>query len=231
VTTPPQAGVSAAEAGARPDRGRGLHEYLVCGVRDLIVRGALDAGTRLGEADLCARFDVSRTPMREALKALSVEGMVLLQPNRGATVAPLDPARLRDILEAKGAIEHFIGLNAAVRASDASIVELQRLHERLVAAEEAEAPLSYTDLNEAFHLELARLAGNAELLKTYQRLQRNILRARHRINDDPARVRASLAEHEGIMAAMAIRARLDLADRLVAHNEATAAAILAKIGG
>jgi len=218
-----------AEAGARPDRGRGLHEYLVSGIRDLILRGSLKAGARLAEAELCARFDVSRTPMREALKALSVEGLVLLQPNRGATVAPLDPVRLRDLFEAKGAIEHFIGLNAAVRASDADIADLQRLHERLVAAEAAVDPQSYTALNEAFHLLLARLAGNAELLKVYERLQQNILRARHRINDDPGRVRASLSEHEGIMGAMVARARLDLADRLVFHNEVTAAAITAKI--
>lgn len=218
-----------AEAGLRPDRGRGLHDYLVNGIRDLILRGSLKAGARLAEAELCARFDVSRTPLREALKALSVEGLVPLQPNRGATVAPLDPVRLRDLFEAKGAIEHFIGLNAAVRASDADIADLQRLHERLVAAEAAVDPETYTVLNEAFHLLLARLAGNAELLKVYERLQQNILRARHRINDDPDRVGASLTEHEGIMDAMVARARLDLADRLVFHNEVTAAAITAKI--
>ncbi|WP_158547476.1 FCD domain-containing protein [Rhodovulum sp. 12E13] len=134
------------------------------------------------------------------------------------------------MFEAKGAIEHVIGLNAALRASDADIADLQRLHERLVAAEAAEAPQGYAELNEAFHLRLAELAGNAGLPKVYTRLQQNIPRARHRINDDPARVRASLAEHEGIMAAMAARARLDLAERLVTHNEATAAAITAKIG-
>ncbi|PWJ20204.1 FCD domain-containing protein [Jannaschia seohaensis] len=98
-----------------------------------------------------------------------------------------------------------------------------------MAAEVAEATQIYTELNEAFQLERARLAGNAELLKVYERLQQNILRARHRVNNDPAWVRASLAEHEGISAALAVRGRLDLADRLVAHNEATAAAIIAKI--
>ncbi|KAA9008368.1 GntR family transcriptional regulator [Histidinibacterium aquaticum] len=220
---------SASSSALRPDRARGLHDYLVAGIRDMILKGELEAGARLGEADLCGRFEVSRTPLREALKALSGEGLVLLQPNRGATVAPLDPVRLRDVFEAKGAIEHFIGLNAAVRASDAEIAGLQELHEALVAAEEAEAPQDYTELNEAYHLELARLAGNEELLKTYERLQHNILRARHRINDDPSRVRASLAEHERIMLALTARARLDLAERLVAHNEATAAAVLAKI--
>lgn len=230
MTSSTNAGQAAVESGARPDRGRVLHDYLVNGIRELILRGALPAGSRLAEAELCARFDVSRTPLREALKALAVEGLVLLQPNRGATVAPLDPVRLRDVFEAKGAIEHFIGLNAAVRASDADIADLQRLHERLVAAEAAEAPQGYTELNEVFHLRLAELAGNDELLKVYTRLQQNILRARYRINDDPERVRASLAEHEGIMAAMVARARLDLADRLVTHNEATAAAITAKIG-
>jgi DNA-binding GntR family transcriptional regulator len=215
---------------ARPDRRHGLHDYLVAGIRDLIVRGSLEAGARLAETELCARFGVSRTPLREALKALSVEELVLLQPNRGATVAPLDPKRLQSIFEAKGAIEYFIGMKAAVRASDAEIADLKCLHESLVDAEAADLPQRYTELNEAFHLKLAQLAGNDELYKVYERLQQKILRARHKINDDPARVRASLVEHEGIMAAMVVRARLDLADRLVSHNEATAAVVIAKVG-
>ncbi|NBC89139.1 MAG: FCD domain-containing protein [Alphaproteobacteria bacterium] len=213
----------------RPERSGDLHDRLIAHLRDMIVRGALAGGARIPEAQLCARFEVSRTPLREALKALSVEGLVILQPNRGATVTPLEPDNLSDVFEAKGAIEHFIGVNAAVRASDADIGGLQRLHERLVAAEAASDPESYTQLNEQFHHELARLAGNAEVLRIYERLQARILRARHRINDDPERVRASLAEHEGIMTAMSVRARLDLAERLVAHNAATSDAIVSQL--
>lgn len=222
--------MSAAAAPHRPAAARpALHDRLVAGLREMIVRGELADGAHISEAQLCARFEVSRTPLREALKALSVEGLVTLRPNRGATVARLDPAELADLFEAKGAVEHFIGLNAAARASDADLATLEALHARLVAAEAAVAPQAYTELNEAFHLGLARLAGNAELLAFYERLQARILRVRFRINDDPARVRESLAEHEAIMAALKARARLDLAERLVEHNRRTAAAVVDKL--
>jgi len=217
------------QAEPQEERGGGLHEHLVTSIRQLIVRGTLPGGTRVPEAQLCARLGVSRTPLREALKALSVEGLVTLQRNRGATVAPLDPAELATVFEAKGALEHFIGLNAAVRATDAEIAGLVSLHADLIVAETAEDRDAYTELNEAFHLGLARLAGNSEVVRIYERLQARVLRARFRINEDPARVRASLAEHEGIVAALKARARLDLAERLVAHNAKTGAAVVQKL--
>lgn len=201
----------------------------MAGLRGLIVRGDLPAGERIHEAELCTKFAVSRTPLREALKALSAEGLVTLRPNRGAVVTPLDPAQLADMFKAKGVLEHFIGLNATERATDAELTSLRALHEVLAEAEGAEDHVRYTDLNEAFHLQLARLAGNSEIFRVYGRMQSSILMARHRINDDPARVKASLAEHESIIQAMSIRARLDAADRLVAHNAATARAVVNRI--
>lgn len=214
-----------ADTHAAVERSGSLHSYLVAHIRDLIVRGTLDGGARIPEAQLCKRLEVSRTPLREALKALSVEGLVVLQPNRGAWVAPLDASEIWDVFEAKGAIEHFIGLNAATRATNDDIRALEKLHERLEAAEKTARPDTYTELNETFHHEMARLAGNAEILRIYGGLQSRILRARHRINHDPDRVRASLEEHRGIIVAISARARLDLAERLVAHNTATADAV------
>lgn len=214
-----------ADIHAAIERSGSLHSYLVAHIRDLIVRGTLDGGARIPEAQLCKRLDVSRTPLREALKALSVEGLVILQPNRGAWVAPLDAGEIWDVFEAKGAIEHFIGLNAAMRATNDDIHALEKIHARLEAAETTARPDTYTELNETFHHEMARLAGNAEILRIYRGLQSRILRARHRINHDPDRVRASLEEHNGIIVAMAARARFDLAERLVAHNSATADAV------
>ncbi|MFK7762970.1 MAG: GntR family transcriptional regulator [Roseobacter sp.] len=204
---------------------RDLHSRLIAEIRAFIVEGKLSSGQRVPEAHLCTTLKVSRTPLREALKALSVEGFVTLRPNRGAVVTPLDINDLSAIFEAKGVIEHFIGLNAAEKASDEDIERLQALHDQLVAAEVAQSKTDYTELNESFHRRMAELAGNAEIVAIYERLQTKILRARHRVNHDAARVKASLEEHEGIMAAMRIRAGLDVADRLVKHNAATAHAI------
>lgn len=208
---------------------RDLHSRLIAEIRELIVRGALQSGDRVPETQLCNQLNVSRTPLREALKALSVEGLVTLRPNRGAVVTPLDIDDLSAVFDAKGAIEHFIGLNATEKATDDSIASLQNFHDQLVAAEAVQSRAAYTELNESFHRRMAELAGNPEIVAIYERLQTKVLRARYQINDDPARVRASLEEHEGIMAAMRIRARLDVADRLLKHNAATAEAVISSV--
>jgi DNA-binding GntR family transcriptional regulator len=208
-----------------------LHARLTMALRQQIMRGELPPGIRVPEARLCALLGVSRTPLREALKVLSVEGWVTLRPNRGAIVTLLDHDELQDMFIAKGVLEQFIGINATLNASDADLGELQDKHDQLIAAEAARDHAAYTDLNEIFHWRLAELAGNQEILKIYDGLQKRILRVRYQINDDPERVRDSLAEHEGIMQAMLIRARHDVADRLVAHNNATARAVSAHISG
>nr|WP_272213305.1 GntR family transcriptional regulator [Marinicella sp. W31]MDC2879252.1 GntR family transcriptional regulator [Marinicella sp. W31] len=105
-----------------------LHGNLVARIRTILVDGELADGTRIPEADLCARFNVSRTPLREALKVLAAEGFVVLRPNRGAIVAPLDPAEITPLFEFKGALERLIGLTAADRATDEEIAALEEIH-------------------------------------------------------------------------------------------------------
>ncbi len=202
-----------------------LHERLVAGIRDIILRGEIADGAKVPEAALCARFGVSRTPLREALKALATEGLLTLRPNRGAVVAPLDAAGLAEVFEAKEALERFIGLHAATRATAEDLRALEVLHAELAGA--AGTPDLYSEINAAFHHRLAGAARNGQVQQIYASLQAQVRRARHAVNHDPARIAASLAEHEGIMAALRIRAPLDLAERLATHNTATARAILA----
>ncbi|MEM8572270.1 MAG: GntR family transcriptional regulator [Pseudomonadota bacterium] len=213
------------KSAAPPD----LHARLIAQLRDLIVRGELPPSSRVPETRLCERFHVSRTPLREALKALSAEGLVMLRPNRGSVITPLDPATLVEIFEAKGALERFIGLNATTRASEAELMRLSEVHAALADAASLKDTATYTELNEQFHTMLAQLARNSAILDMYGRLQLQILRARYRVNADHTRIEGSLAEHEGIMTAVLARARLDAAERLVLHNEATAREVLKRI--
>ena len=206
-----------------------LHAALVEGLRDLIIRGELGGGRKVSEADLCRRFSVSRTPLREALKALAVEGLIDLRPNRGAVVVPLDAAHIAAVFEAKGALERFIGLHAAERATDAEVAALEELHRGLEAASARGDVATFTALNERIHQDLARAARNPVVEHLYAGLQAKVLRARYLLNADPDRMAGSLEEHASFMAALGVRARLDLAERLVAHNRVTGESILRQL--
>ena len=92
---------SSSEAIAR----RSLHDELVERLRGLIASGALAPGEKIQEMVLCKRFAVSRTPLREALKVLASEGIVTLQPHRGATVASLSVPELEEVFPVMGALE------------------------------------------------------------------------------------------------------------------------------
>lgn len=207
------------------DNGGSLHETIVTKLRNLFLEGELPSGSRIPEAALCQRFSVSRTPLREALKALAVEGFVILRPNRGAIVAPVDAERIQPIFEVKGALERLIGLTAAERATDEDIHELETLH--LMLGEVSHDHAAYTRQNYQFHRRLALASGNPILIQHYDMLQQQIWCFRFAINISQERLTNSFAEHERIIVALRARARLDLAERLEEHNRLTCEAMMA----
>ncbi len=74
-----------------------LHEEVAECVREMIFEGELVAGSRVAERELCLKFGISRTPLREALKVLANEALITLQPNRGAWISPLSPEHLDEL--------------------------------------------------------------------------------------------------------------------------------------
>ncbi|OSP53777.1 transcriptional regulator [Pseudoruegeria sp. SK021] len=202
-----------------------LHENLVAGLRQLVIDGVLASGQRIPEAELCQRFGVSRTPLREALKVLGAQGLMQLRPNRGAIVTPLDPGDILPIFEVKGALERLIGLSAAERANDMDIDAMSALHLELGAALQKGDIRQYTELNYAFHKRLSQIPRNAHLRQSYDDLQQRIWRYRFLVNESFSRVADSFAEHEQIMIALRARTPLDLAARLESHNARTCEAM------
>jgi DNA-binding GntR family transcriptional regulator len=142
-----------------------LTDAVVDELRAAIIGGDYAQGERLVEEEVAARFDVSRNPIREALRTLSTEGFVVIEPRRGARVASIDDVRAGELFELRAPLE---GLVAGLAARRCTPVQLDRLN-GLVAAGRAAASEQRLQqlpaLNTEFHEALADAAGN-ELLRT-----------------------------------------------------------------
>src|SRR5512146_694304 len=220
---------SIAPLGLRRNR-RPLHEETVDQLRDLIVRGELAPGSRLNERVLTARLGVSRTPLREAIKLLATEGLVDLLPNRGAVVAPIDPARIAETLAVMGALESLAGELACVEASDEGIAEIRALHYEMLAMHARRDLDGYFRYNQAIHIKIVEASGNAVLAQTYRQLNANVRRVRYMANLSPERWDAAVQEHEAILAALSARDAARLKRLLRDHLSAKLATVLEAIG-
>ena len=195
-----------------------LHEGLLDGLRTLINEGDLLPGTRVPERELCARFKVSRTPLRECLKVLAAEGLVDLLPNRGARVGTLDDEHLIHLFEVIATLEAEGGRLACERITPAELAEVQGLHYRMYAHFlRGELP-GYFALNQAIHAAIMRAAGNPVLTATHASLAGRITRARYMSNRiRPDRWQSAMDEHGAILDALARRDGAALGPMLARH--------------
>ena len=199
-------------------RSGALHGEVLDAVRELINHGDLPPGLRVPERDLCQRFGISRTPLREALKVLAAEGLVDLLPNRGARVATLDHGDLTNIFEVIGLLEAEAGRLACTRMTDAAIAEVQALHYRMYAHFLREELPEYFSLNQAIHQAIMDGSENPVLVSTHRSLAARIVRARYMSNRiRPDRWKAAVQEHQQILDALLHREADRLASMLSQH--------------
>jgi len=200
----------------RPARAK-IHAELVESLRDMIVEGELAAGSRVPERQLCARFGISRTPLREALKVLAAEGLLELLPNRGARVRRLGAEEIAETLKVIGALEALAGELACARLTEAELAVIRARHHEMLAHHLERDRLAYFKANQAIHRTIVAASGNATLIQTYASLSGRIRRARYAANLDPKRWDEAVAEHEEILAALAARDGERLAHLLRSH--------------
>jgi DNA-binding GntR family transcriptional regulator len=185
---------------------------------DEIVRGVLLPGSPLDETELAARFKVSRTPVREAIRQLAASGLVEARPHRGAVVARPDEERLYGMFEAMGELEALCAGLAAERMTPADRKAMQEAHEKLRMLIQFGDPQEHHEANETFHATIYAGAHNSYLadltLATRTRVQ-PFRRAQFR---NLGRLAKSYAEHDQVVqailrgdraiAAMAMRAHI-----------------------
>jgi DNA-binding GntR family transcriptional regulator len=203
--------------GKRPIIRRLLHEELVEHIRSLITSGEIPPGEKIPERELCDRFGVSRTPLREALKLLASEGLVTLTPNRGASVSSLTVTELEDAFPVMGALEALSGEIACRRVTDAEIDRIRSLHEKMVGHWKRAELAAYFRLNQQIHEAILDATRNATLKSHYRSLSGRILSARYVANLSPERWQKAVAEHGEILAALEARDGERLAGLLKSH--------------
>jgi DNA-binding GntR family transcriptional regulator len=192
--------------GAQPVERAALHAKAAERLRQMIVQGALPPGAAIGEAGLCAALGVSRTPLREALKLLAAEGLVELRASRTARVAPIRPEETDDLFEAIACIERCAAELAAARADADQLGLLSSLQERIERHHDRGELAAYFELNQQIHLEVVAAGGNAALAAAHQALIVRAERARlFALSSSYARWDESVAEHRGLLAALAAR--------------------------
>ena len=209
---------------------RPLHEEAIDRLRDLIVQGQLAPGTRLNERLLTARLGISRTPLREAIKLLAAEGLVELLPNRGAIVAPVEPARVAETLQVMGALESLAGELACAHADAERLAEIRALHYEMLAMHARGDLSGYFKFNQAIHIKIVEAAGNAVLANTYRQLNACARRARYMANLSKERWDEAVREHEEILRALVERDAPRLKALLRDHLAAKLAAVLGALG-
>jgi DNA-binding GntR family transcriptional regulator len=181
---------------------RSLHDEIANQLRDMIVEGDLKPGQKVPEPELCQRFGVSRTPLREALKVLAAEGIVQLLPNRGAVIAKITDEEIDQIFPIMGALEALAGELACERISEEELKKLRRLHKTMVGHCRRSEWLPYSKLNRAIHEGIFAAAGNASLSALYQQLIVRIHAIRFVAKKSSEQWRQAVDEHEQMMAAL-----------------------------
>jgi DNA-binding GntR family transcriptional regulator len=182
-----------------------LHDRLLSELREMIVRGELKAGAKIPERELCERFQVSRTPLREALKVLAFEGFVKLKPNRGAVIAELTIAELAETFPIIAVVEELAGELAAKNMPDAEIVAVRKLHDQMRTHFEKRELAPYFDCNQKIHEAIQSGARNDTLYSIYRNIESRVRCARLFVNVSENRWAEAMEEHEEIIRALEAR--------------------------
>lgn len=203
--------------GALQIKNRSLHDQVASRVRDMIIEGILEPGSRIDEARLIEDLGVSRTPFREALRTLAAEGLVIVRPSKGSTVRKLTPEDVFSMLEVLGQLERLAGELACDRATDAEIADLSALHHRMMAFYAARDRMPYYKLNQEFHSRLTALSKNPTLIEMQANLQARLKRIRYIGNREPENWSGAVKDHEAMVAALTARDAKALGETMARH--------------
>ena len=222
-------------SGGGASAGAGGHltkqQFVYATLRESILRCELAPGTRLVIDDLARQFRVSIIPVREALRLLQSEGLVVSIAHVGATVAPISHASVVEVFTLLEGLEVVASRAAAQQATEADVAGLKDLVAEMDHAIDAGSPQRWAEINTRFHLAICRTAGMPILLEMMQRAVDYWDRVRRYYFKDVLihRTRQAQAEHHAIVAHLEARELSELEQTVREHNRAALASYTAHL--
>ena len=200
----------------RIDNHMTLRERIVESIRNAIVNGQLQPGTRIAEPELADKFGISRTPIREAFRQLESEGFISVVPRKGAIVASISPQDISNFYDLKMVLEGYAAHCAANVLTPADIGKMETVNRQMEAASHKKDLRRVLDLHNEFHDIFLRACGNEKLHAIVQNMVMQFQRFRL-ILAMPGKIEGSIRQHKEIIEAFR-KKDPDLAGELVRKN-------------
>jgi len=178
-----------------------LHEEIANNLREMIMSGELREGDKIKENVLCDMMGISKTPLREALRVLSAEGLIRLIPNRGSYVTTPTFEEIKEMFDVMRVLEGVCARTAVEKMRDRDLSKLEKLHQKLEKNFRRKDQKEYIHQNNLYHTFLQELAGNKTLNQIVNGLRQKILLYRFQSLNLPGRFEQSIQEHRNLLAA------------------------------
>jgi len=202
-----------------------LRDVVFNTLRQAILKGELEPGERLMEIQLAERLGVSRTPIREAIRKLELEGLVLMVPRKGAEVASISEKSLREVLEVRRSLEELAIELACQKITQEQIQELEAAEAVFAEAVQKGDPMTIAESDESYHDVIYQATGNGRLVQILNNLREQMYRYRLEYIKDADKRQILVVEHEHIIRAVkshniaeAMREHIDNQQLTVSRN-------------
>lgn len=179
-----------------------LRDVVFNTLRQAILRGELKPGTRLMEIQLANKLGVSRTPIREAIRKLELEGLVLMTPRKGAEVAEITEKNMLDVLEVRKALEELAAELACERVKPEQIEEMEAAEANFEATLESADVTKIAEADVKFHDVIFAATDNKRLITLLSNLREQMYRFRVEYLKKPEYYPKLIAEHKQMIAAI-----------------------------
>ena len=179
-----------------------LRDVVFNTLRQAILKGELEPGERLMEIQLAERLGVSRTPIREAIRKLELEGLVLMIPRKEAEVAKISEKSLRDVLELRRSLEELAIELACQRMTEEEIDELEDAQRAFRKAVDSKDVMLMAETDEKYHEIIYQGTKNSRLVQILNNLREQMYRYRLEYIKDTAKHQILVVEHDHILRAL-----------------------------